>query len=537
MEPVEYVRGFRRRWRVIAAAVIVGALAAWFTTEAVSSDDVNSPDRYTADVLILDARGEQFGSQSRGTEGVSLTTMAALVKLEGVSTRAADNLSGDESPSQLASSVVATADTDTGILTITATAPTARRAERVAAAFARGLRDYLADQSRIELRLQIRGLEQQIAEMPDEGGTRGGDDTLRFSLESQISTLQIQLAAPIGLPILEQSDAEATEVAGLTAPTSRSGRVLIGAIVGLLGGMGLVLVLERLDRKITTWRIAEDVLPYPLLAEIPRARRSRGIAVVDRPTSPGADAFRLLASSTLHALEQARSVPSEGNGHGAIPEAPLLAITSAVRSEGKSMISANLAAALGEQGMNVIVMSADLRSPTIHRYFDAPAAPGIVDAIVDWDGLPGYRRIRHSTKAPHVSLIPGGSSSERPAAVLADDDLVKIIQYARAECDILIVDTPAMLLSGDAVPLVRHADGVLLVARIGRTSIDAAERVSETLRRVGAPVIGFTLNGARGVGAGWRSSPYRVEKRVPSVDPDPVVVDEASDPAEPSLRS
>ena len=75
-------------------------------------------------------------------------------------------------------------------------------------------------------------------------------------------------------------------------------------------------------------------------------------------------------------------------------------------------------------------------------------------------------------------MIPGGSSSERPAAVLADDDLVKIVQYARAECDILIVDTPAMLLSGDAVPLVRHADGVLLVARIGRTSIDAAQRVS-----------------------------------------------------------
>ena len=50
------------------------------------------------------------------------------------------------------------------------------------------------------------------------------------------------------------------------------------------------------------------------------------------------------------------------------------------------MISANLAAALGEQGMNVIVMTAELRSPTIHRYFDAPAAPGIVDAIVDWDG-------------------------------------------------------------------------------------------------------------------------------------------------------
>ncbi len=141
------------------------------------------------------------------------------------------------------------------------------------------------------------------------------------------------------------------------------------------------------------------------------------------------------------------------------------------------------------------------------------------------------------TDVDDVSVMPGGSSSERPAAVLADEDLEKLVGYARAECDILIVDTPAMLLSGDAVPLIRHADGVLLVARVGKTSIDAAERVSETLERVGAPVMGFTLNGVRGVGAGWRSSPYRVVKRAPSVEPDPVVIGDAPDPAEPSLRS
>lgn len=537
MEPVEYVRGFRRRWRVIAAAVVVGVLAAWFTTAAVPSDDGPSPDRFAAKVLILDARGTQFGTQSRGTESISLTTMAALVTLEGASSRAADLLPGNESPSALASTVDAAADTDTGILTITARAATAQRAERVAAAFARAIKDYLADQSRGELRLQIRSLERQLGELPANEGTRGGDSTQRLSLQSQISTLRIQLAAPLGLPILEQTEAEATSDAAFTPPASRSGRVLIGAIVGLLGGMGLALVLERFDRRITTWRIAEDMLPYPLLAEIPRTRRSRGLAVVDRPTSRGADAFRLLASSTLHALEQARLVRSEGNGHGAISGAPMLAVTSAVRSEGKSMISANLAAALGEQGKTVIVMSADLRSPTIHRYFDAPATPGVVDAIFDWDGLPGYQRIRHTTKAPGVSLIPGGSASERPAAVLADDDLEKIVSYARAECDILIVDTPAMLLSGDAVPLIRHADGALLVARVGKTSIDAAERVSETLERVGAPVIGFTLNGARGVGAGWRSTPYQVVRRAPSDDPAPVVLGDASDPAEPSLRS
>jgi capsular exopolysaccharide synthesis family protein len=535
LEPVEYMAGIRRRWRVILAAVVVSVAAALFTSAAVPASENNDDEQFQASVLLLDARGAQFGVDSRGPQGVSLDTIAIFATLDAVAQRAAERLDSPQAPSVLAEDVVASADTETGILTLTATARTGARAERVANAFARSLTDYLGDQRRSDLQRQIKVLEQELDDQPADDGR--GDSTTRFTILQQISNLKVELAAPVGLPLLESQAAEEVVAPGLTAPSSLWIRLAIAAVLGLLGGIVIALVLERFDRRITSWRIAADMLPYPLLAEIPRARRSRGVAVVDRPTSRGADAFRLLASSTLHALEQVRSVRSEGNGHGPIAGAQMLAVTSAVRSEGKSMISANLAAALGEQGKRVIVMSADLRSPTIHRYFDSPAAPGIVDAIFDWDGLPGFQRIRHATKAPGVSVIPGGSSSERPAAVLADEDLEKIITYARAECDILIVDTPAMLLSGDAVPLIRHADGVLLVARVGRTSIDAADRVSETLARVGAPVIGFTLNGARGVGASWRSTPYRVEKSIPSVDAAPVVIGDAPDPAEPSLRS
>ncbi len=540
MEPVEYLRGIRRRWRVILAAILVSVVVALFTSAAVPTTEEDGQE-FQASVLLLDARGAQFGTETRGTQGVSLDTIVIFATLDAVAERAAERLHSDQAPNVLAQGIVATADTDTGILTITATARTGARAERVANAFARSLADYLDDQRRSDLQRQIKVLERQLEHLPADSGR--GESTTRLSLLSQISSLKVQLVAPVGLPVLDTESAERIVTPGLTAPSSGGIRLAIGAVLGLLGGIALALVLERFDRRITTWRIAEEMLPYPLLAEIPKTRRSRGLAVVDRPTSRGADAFRLLASSTVHALEQARAVKSEGNGHGssegnghgAIAGAPMLAVTSALRSEGKSMISANLAAALGELGKNVTVMTADLRSPTIHRYFDAPSSPGIVDAIFDWDGLPGFQRIRHATKAPGVSLIPAGSSSERPAAVLADEDLEKLVWYARAECDILIVDTPAILLSGDAVPLIQHADGVLLVARIGRTSLDAAERVSETLARVGAPVLGFALNGARGVGAGWRSSPYRVVKNIPSVDAAPAVVGDAADPADASL--
>ena len=532
MEPVEYLRGVRRRWRVILAAVVISMAVAFFTATALPASQ-DAEEQFEASVLLLDARGSGFGVESRGTQGVSLDTIAIFATLDDVAERVAERLHTDQEPNALTESIDASADTETGILTITATTPRGPRAERVAKAFALSLIDYLNDQRNGDLRAQIRVLERELDALPanDDRGS-----TTRASLVSQISTLKVQLATPLGLPVLDTTAAVAVDATGLTAPSSTGIRVLIGGVLGLLGGIALALVLERFDRKVTNWRVAEELLPYPLLAEVPRIRRSRSLAVVDRPTSREADAFRLLASTTLHVLEEAQAVPTEGNGHAAIPETPMLAITSAVRSEGKSLIAANLAAAFGEMGKKVIVISADLRSPTIHRYFDAPAAPGVVDAMSDWDGLPGFRRVRHKTKAPGVSLIPGGSRSERPAAVLADEDLEKLLRYARAECDILILDTPAVLLSGDAIPLIRRADGVLLIARNGKTSIDAAERVSETLARIGAPVLGFALNGTKGVGAGWRSHPYRVARDLPSVTPAPAITSDAEEPADASAR-
>jgi capsular exopolysaccharide synthesis family protein len=199
----------------------------------------------------------------------------------------------------------------------------------------------------------------------------------------------------------------------------------------------------------------------------------------------------------------------------------MLAITSAVRGEGKSVVAANLAAALGELGIRSILISCDLRSPTVHRFFGLPIAPGITDAMYAWDGRLGFRRILTSTRAPNVSLISGGSPSSRPASILASNDLHNLLRYAREEAQIVILDTPAILLSGDAVSQIQDADAVLLVARLGKTTLEAAERVGVTLERLGAHVIGHALNGSRSVRSHWRRTAYRVAKGSPvTVVPD-----------------
>jgi Mrp family chromosome partitioning ATPase/capsular polysaccharide biosynthesis protein len=507
MEPIEYLRGLRRRWRVIVAATLIGLSAAWFSSLAIENDaagqDQQGEAQYQASVLMLDARGAQPTTGGTGVVSVPTETLPVLVTVEDVAKRARKRLGVRTAPSKLASTVEASADDRTSVLTITATADQPKAAERLADAFARGLSDYLIDQRNFQIKLDIGTLRKQLNGLSSDRS----DASTRVSLQGQIGGLEADQAAPLGLPIVEHGVAEKVEEAGISGPTSQAGRLLVGLIAGLLGGIVIALILERLDRRIRTRQAAEQFLAVPFLGEIPTIRRSRRVETTVRPLSAGSDAFRLLASAVLHAMKVGW-IPSDGKGHRPLPSITI-AVTSSEKGEGKSLVTANLAGALGELGLTVIVVSCDLRRPTLHRFFDAPLTPGVADALQAWDGRAGLEWIRHETYVPHVTIVPSGTPTQRPAAVLAAEELGELLRLAGEEADVVILDTPALMSSGEAASLLPRADGVLLVARLGKLSIDSAELVSDTLERLGSPTIGFALNGARRSRVGWHRSPSR----------------------------
>ncbi len=100
------------------------------------------------------------------------------------------------------------------------------------------------------------------------------------------------------------------------------------------------------------------------------------------------------------------------------------------------------------------------------------------------------------TEIPRVSVVSSGHADGRVSELLDSDALRRIIAEARSRADVVLVDT-APILTGDPASLLRAVDGVLVVARAGKTSIDVAERAGELLRRLGAPVVGVALNGSR----------------------------------------
>ncbi|HXF56622.1 MAG TPA: polysaccharide biosynthesis tyrosine autokinase [Actinomycetota bacterium] len=531
MDPLEYLKALRRRWAVVAACLAVALLVGFVMSRGAGGSRGPRVSSYRATVVLIDSR---YDPTSFGTRTVNLATAAAIAKVGEVPARVARAL-GEESPQALAASIATSVDEQTGLLRIAATSRDPGRAVLLANTFARELMDYLRDQElesvsrraellneRLEqLTKQVNDLERRIASA--EGIEREllvaqRDSAIRqygFVYDS-LQQLQAQTASTAGLSIVERATALPVPDRTFRVAQSRTSRMALAGILGLLGGMGVALALERLDPKLRTREVAERSLRAPVLAEIPRfPRADRPRIIVDtRPRSFAADAFRLLTTAIRHALDgrerggEAGARPERGaaqrapdgkpksEGRGSGHRGTAILVTSAGPTEGKTTVVANLAAALAELGRQVLVLSCDFRRPVIHRYFRVPNDAGLADALVSPNGAAPLERTVRWTHLLNVRLVPSGPAPDRPGELLGSDRMREVLQDARQRADYVLLDTSPLLGAGDAAPLLSEVDGVLVVAHASRTTVQVAQRLGDLLQQLGAPVLGVALNGA-----------------------------------------
>jgi non-specific protein-tyrosine kinase len=171
-------------------------------------------------------------------------------------------------------------------------------------------------------------------------------------------------------------------------------------------------------------------------------------------------------------------------------------VTSAAPGEGKTLVVANLAATYAELGKRVLVLSCDFRRPKIHRLFGVPNDQGLSKALEAGNGRPILRGHVRSTSLTNVRVVPSGETPESAGELLTSRNMREALIEARKDADIVLLDTPPVLATSDASHLFPEVDTVLLVARAGKTTAEVAERSSELLRRMRAPVVGVALNGS-----------------------------------------
>jgi capsular exopolysaccharide synthesis family protein len=168
-----------------------------------------------------------------------------------------------------------------------------------------------------------------------------------------------------------------------------------------------------------------------------------------------------------------------------------LLVTSAAPGDGKTTTAANLAAAHAEQGKRTLLIDGDLRRPSLHRNFNLPSVVGLSNVLL---GEVSWREALVQTAAlPHLYILPAGPPSRR-ASDLVGRGLAELLEEAASEYDLVILDAPPLLGFAEPLQMATAVDGVLVVARAGRTSRKAVASVLATLTRLRAKVVGLVLN-------------------------------------------
>jgi succinoglycan biosynthesis transport protein ExoP len=165
-------------------------------------------------------------------------------------------------------------------------------------------------------------------------------------------------------------------------------------------------------------------------------------------------------------------------------------ITSGDTDEGKSSVSANLAAILAQGGKKVTLLDADLRKPGIHEIIALPNKSGLSNVIRNEIDVPQVRQV---LEEENVSVITSGAAPPNPSELLSSKRMEKILNELKQDSDVVILDSPPFVVS-DSLMLAAKVDGVVLVVRYGFTRRKMFRSIIDQLDRAGARVVGVVMN-------------------------------------------
>ena len=374
-------------------------------------------------------------------------------------------------------SVSASGEAD--IVSVTATDSDPKQAKFVANTFAHQFIKFRADADRSKLLEAKRLAEEEYGRLSPEqqAGPRGealSSGAEKLGILSSLQTGNAELVQPAELP---------------SSPSSpkpvRNG--VLAAIIGLLVGLGLAFFFERLDRRLRDPEEARDAFGLPILATVPESKAimasNKRSAAVELPFVEN-EAFRMLRAQ-LRYFNTDETVQA-------------VAISSHAAEVGKSTVSWNLAR-VAATSSKAIVVEADLRNPTLSAQHGLRPGPGLAEVLTHQVGLDAAIQSKpltggNSGAGGQLDVIVAGSIPPNPAELIETRAMSDILLELRKRYELVVIDTAPIGVVSDALPLLRMADGLIVVARIGKTTRDTAHAMRDQLDRLDVSVLGVVAN-------------------------------------------
>lgn len=172
--------------------------------------------------------------------------------------------------------------------------------------------------------------------------------------------------------------------------------------------------------------------------------------------------------------------------------ARVILVTSPMPGDGKSVTASNLAISLAQAGWRVLLIDADIRTPSLGRAFGRPHGPGLVHILRDLQPL---GRVVQRTAIEKLDLVAAGPEVVDPSELLGSPRFRASLDEVRPAYDVVIIDSPPLLLATDPSIIGSAADGILLVVRAARTRREDAFDALEFLDGITTPVLGVVVNG------------------------------------------
>ncbi|WP_340106991.1 GumC family protein [Rhodohalobacter sp. 8-1] len=271
--------------------------------------------------------------------------------------------------------------------------------------------------------------------------------------------------------------------------------LLAGFFAGLVLPVGLFSVTEKLNSRIQS---IEDLKskPFPLLSviydhkKVKREHKKKqkkekstekkipeDLIVAFDDVSPNTESYRRLVNNTIY------MDPEKSN--------KIFMVTSPGQGEGKTTTAGNMGAAYAELGMKVLIIDCDMRRPSLNKFFNEPASPGITEILFDKQKVTDCIR---STVVQDLFILTTGKRVPKPASVLGSTKLRELINHVKIHFDIIILDTTPYGIISDLAPLIKITDGIILVSRFAVTKKFALDHTIEQIQKTRGKINGLVLN-------------------------------------------
>jgi capsular exopolysaccharide synthesis family protein len=247
-------------------------------------------------------------------------------------------------------------------------------------------------------------------------------------------------------------------------------------------GLGLALLQDWMDQRLRSVEEIASLMDVPVLGLVPSmpprlTRSERGTSVQLQPRSSVAEAYRTLRTAIYFGGSSSRTRS--------------VLITSPSPGDGKSTVVSNLAIAMAQAGERVLIIDADCRRPTQHQIFGVSNEAGLSTILL---GETTPAQAIQSTSVTNLLILPCGPLPANPAEVINSMEFSDLLEALASQYDRVLLDAPPVIPVTDARILAASCDATIVVIRADKSNRKLSVHTVDSLRSVGAAVLGVVVN-------------------------------------------